>query len=139
MDKAEEAQLKLDALRRHVASLVEDNAKATKKLMKKLADQEHEFISSFDGEWFLELQSIRQMAGHLTRILALFDAGEITFSKDGPTVTDPQELLDHVLKEQKKKIFSGSHRTSFSSSPAANQMERYDLAHAAKVVELLDW
>lgn len=139
MDKATETRLRLDALRRHAAVLLETDAKVTEKLTRKLSDPEHEFISSFDSEWFMELQTIRQMGKFLTHILKRFDAGEIRFSKDGEICTDPQEFLDHVLAEQKKKILSRAHRTSFSSSPASNQMENYEQAHAAKVVELLDW
>lgn len=139
MEKNSEAEYKMGALRRHVASLVAEDAKTTEKLIKKLTDTDKEFISSFDAEAFMELQALRTMAHLLTRMLERFDAGESQFEQNGPLVTDPLEFIGHLIEEMKKKILSKAVRTSFSSSVASNQMANYEASMELKVVRLFEW
>lgn len=101
---------------------------STAKLVKVLTEPDTTFISSFEGERFLELPALRAVVTRLTKSLATLDKGEIS----------AEEWLENITRFYRRSVEIAAANIPSSTSVASNRMEDYERVQAVRVLATLE-
>lgn len=115
-------------LRARTANLTKQEQESTTKLTAVITDPEHTFISSFDGERFLELPALREEVNRLTKALARLDEGDI----------DQEEWFESIKAFYVRQVTVKMSSMPSSTSAASNRMEDYSRIMQARTLEALN-
>lgn len=116
-------------LRSRVEVWRKQEQETTAKLMEKLASPDSTYITTFDGERFLELKALRAQVNGLTNALARLDEPD----------TDPEEWLESITNYYRKHVRSHADDMMSSSSVAANRMDEYERVYFVRVLDQLEY